>query len=288
MAPNGLSATFTPSIPLLPDTYYRLYQAGGNYDADGNTLNGLNSYFTTGSGEDTDCADGDLRLAGQQRHGVPLNSQILVRFSSAINSSNTQRHYGYAFGRFGDRRHGNTGQRSRDPHLCAQLSNCRPGHRIHGPGERLHRRGRERRVRLHQHLHHFQLRCEINVSTGFNGAGQLITTNGTADGHWTVVPNRQPTALLRLTPSFSACHGTRAAALRRWVTGDTGFYSGWPVNGPNSDWININPEEHHRQYLRRLLHDLHHLRQRAFEPLPGGRHGYRRQRRARRSTVSPS
>ena len=35
VAPNGMSATFTPTVPLLPDTYYRLYQAGGYYDADG-------------------------------------------------------------------------------------------------------------------------------------------------------------------------------------------------------------------------------------------------------------
>src|SRR5208337_1592954 len=59
VAPNGMSATFTPAVPLLPDTYYRLYMAWGYYDADsfaptnsGAYLNGINPYFTTGNGSD--------------------------------------------------------------------------------------------------------------------------------------------------------------------------------------------------------------------------------------------
>ncbi|MGA9977890.1 MAG: Ig-like domain-containing protein [Candidatus Sulfotelmatobacter sp.] len=89
VAPNGLSASFTPSIPLLPDTYYYLHQAGGNYDADGNTLNGLNSYFTTGSGTDMSAPTVTIVSPANTETGVPLNAQVLVRFSSAINSNNT-------------------------------------------------------------------------------------------------------------------------------------------------------------------------------------------------------
>jgi len=60
--PAGLSATFTPTVPLLPDTYYRLYNAGGYYDVDGNYLNGSNFYFKPVPAR-YHSADGDLRIA---------------------------------------------------------------------------------------------------------------------------------------------------------------------------------------------------------------------------------
>ena len=68
VAPNGLSATFTPTYPLLPDTYYRLQMSGGYYDMDGNYLNGNNGYFTTGSRRRHNPSCRSFRLAGQQRH----------------------------------------------------------------------------------------------------------------------------------------------------------------------------------------------------------------------------
>jgi hypothetical protein len=48
VAPNGMSATFTPSVPLLPDTYYRFYQAGGYYDADGSYMYGNTGAYLNG------------------------------------------------------------------------------------------------------------------------------------------------------------------------------------------------------------------------------------------------
>ena len=53
VTPNGMSATFTPTYPLLPNTYYYLHMSSGYYDMDGNYLNGNNAYFTTGAGTDT-------------------------------------------------------------------------------------------------------------------------------------------------------------------------------------------------------------------------------------------
>jgi len=52
LSSNGLSATFTPAVPLLPDTYYDLHMSWGPYDADGNNLNGIDGAFTTGAGAD--------------------------------------------------------------------------------------------------------------------------------------------------------------------------------------------------------------------------------------------
>ncbi len=87
LAPNGLSATFTPSVPLLPDTYYHLHQAWGYYDVDGNYLNGINAYFTTGAGTDTTPPQVSYVSPADTATAIPLNTQIVVKFSSPINPS---------------------------------------------------------------------------------------------------------------------------------------------------------------------------------------------------------
>jgi hypothetical protein len=63
--------------------------AGGNYDADGNYLYGNNFYFTTGAGSDTTPPTVTFVSPANNATSVPLNSQIMVKFSTPINENNT-------------------------------------------------------------------------------------------------------------------------------------------------------------------------------------------------------
>ena len=56
-------------------------------------------------------------------------------------------------------------------------------------------------------------------------APTLITTGGGADAHWQVVPNGSvvPQPLYVVAP------------------GNTGWYGGWPANGPASSWVTMDP-----------------------------------------------
>ncbi len=63
----------------------------------------------------------------------------------------------------------------------------------------------------------------IILSTGLNSTGSLIATNGNADSNWTV---DQP--------------GGGTAAAQIVTPSGADWYSGWPADGPNSDWIAVN------------------------------------------------
>ncbi len=84
VAPNGLSAVFTPTYPLLPGTYYRFDQSGGYCDMDGVYLNGTNWYFTTGAGSDLTPPTVASISPANNATAVPLNSEVVVHFSSPI------------------------------------------------------------------------------------------------------------------------------------------------------------------------------------------------------------
>jgi hypothetical protein len=237
VAANGLSATFTPTIPLLPDTYYYLHQSGGSYDADGNTLNGANYYFTTGSGQDLTAPSVNVVSPANAATSVPLNSQILVQFSSAINPSDVNVITVTPSG--GSPIAGTATLASDLVTLtfvpAVQLAqNTTFTVQVSGYTDVVGNSGST----FTSTFTTSNSAVEINLSTGFDGAGSLITTNNSADGHWTVVPTASTP-----TPAdtvFSAA-GT-PQPLYVIGTGDTGFYSGWPVNGPSSDWVAINPE----------------------------------------------
>lgn len=64
----------------------------------------------------------------------------------------------------------------------------------------------------------------INLATGLDGSGNLITAGGTSDANWTVV---DPT-------------GGTAAAAQVVSSSSADFFGGWVANGPNSDWIAAN------------------------------------------------
>jgi len=84
VAPNGLSATFTPSLPLLPNTAYRLYMSYGPYDMDGNSLSGTYGYFITGNGSELAPPTVASVYPANATATVPLNTQVVVHFSEAI------------------------------------------------------------------------------------------------------------------------------------------------------------------------------------------------------------
>ncbi|MGH9605831.1 MAG: Ig-like domain-containing protein [Terracidiphilus sp.] len=237
VAPNGLSATFTPSIPLLPDTYYRLYQAGGSYDVDGNNLGGNDFYFTTGDGSDLTAPTVSLVSPANSATSVPLNSQVLVRFSSAINPSNVNVITVTPSG--GSAIAGTVSLASDLVTLSfVPATSLEPGKvytvQVSGYTDLIGNVG----TTFNSSFTTATSAEDINVSTGFTAGGSLITANGTADGHWTVVPT---TGVPTPADTVFSASGT-AQPLYVVGTGDTGFYSGWPVNGPNSDWIAINPE----------------------------------------------
>lgn len=66
---------------------------------------------------------------------------------------------------------------------------------------------------------------DFRLSSGFDSSGNLITQNGGSDANWKVNT------------------GVNGALLPALVVTQSGadWYSGWPANGPNSDWIAADP-----------------------------------------------
>ncbi|HVU45322.1 MAG TPA: Ig-like domain-containing protein [Terracidiphilus sp.] len=238
VAPNGLSATFTPTIPLLPNTYYRLYQAGGYYDVDGNYLNGANWYFTTGSGADLTPPSVSSISPADGATSVPLNGELIVHFSSAIDPASITGSTVAVTPAGGSPVLGSLTLSSDLATLIAVANaplqpNTVYTVQIAGYRDVVGNVG----VPFTSTFTTANSALTINVSTGFDGSGNLITTNGTADGHWTVVP----TASTPTPPDTVFSTAGTPQPLYMVGPGNTGWYSGWPVNGPNSDWITINP-----------------------------------------------
>lgn len=64
----------------------------------------------------------------------------------------------------------------------------------------------------------------LNLSTGLDASGNLITSDLGCDAHWTVTGS-------------GACSGGAAQVV---MPGDADWYGGWPANGPNSAAITRN------------------------------------------------
>ncbi len=244
VAPNGMSATFTPTYPLLPDTYYRFYQAGGSYDMDGNTLNGVNDYFTTGAGSDTTPPLVASISPANNATAVPINAQVVAVFSAPVdpdtiaNAITVTPSGGSAIA-------GTTTLASDMVTLTFVPANTLEGGttytvQLSGYADPAGNAG----TPFSSTFTTSASIAPINVSTGFNAGGNLITVNNTPDANWTYVPvaNLPGQGGEPLYTFTAGVHATGPAAPLEVVgPGDTGFYSGWPVNGPTSDWININP-----------------------------------------------
>ncbi|MFZ1084781.1 MAG: Ig-like domain-containing protein [Terracidiphilus sp.] len=244
VAPNGMSATFTPAVPLLPNTYYRLYQAGGYYDADGYTptntgayLNGLNTYFTTGNGSDLVAPSVASVSPANNATAAPLNAQVIVKFSTPVDPDAVSNIITVTPS--GGSAISGTASLASD---LVTLFFVPTGVLAPGTNYTVSVSGYQDVVGnvgtpFSSTFTTAASIAPINVSTGFNASGQLITTNNTADAHWSVYPLSSEPSETTFAPPAT---GTPQALLTVG-TGDAGFYSGWPVNGPKSDWININP-----------------------------------------------
>ncbi|MGA3371748.1 MAG: Ig-like domain-containing protein [Terracidiphilus sp.] len=237
VAPNGLSATFTPAYQLLPETYYHLHMSWGNYDMDGQYLNGIDTYFTTGNGADLVAPAVASVSPANNATAVPLNSQVVVRFSSPINPDVVSGILTVTPS--GGSPIAGTATLASDlvtltfvPTTILQPATVYTV-AVSGYQDVVGNVG----AAFSSTFTTATSVAPINLSTGFNASGQLITTNNTADANWVYYPQTgTPSETTFGSPSL----GT-AQPLLTVGPGDTGWYSGWGGNGPGSDWININP-----------------------------------------------
>ena len=260
VAPNGLSATFTPTVPLLPDTYYRVYQAGGYYDADGNYLNGNNFYFTTGASTDTTAPTVTFVSPANSATSVPLNSQIMVKFSTPLNENNTSNVLTVTPSG-GSAIAGTVSLASDLVTMTFVPSSPLQPDKVYtvaasGFTDLVGNTG----TPFTSTFTTSASTVLLNLSTGLNASGQVITPiascGGTsepacpADGHWTVVPTGLPAGPTsdEALGLYVATATTTPAAIGPsqplYVVGpgDTGWWTGgWPADGPQSNWINMYP-----------------------------------------------
>ncbi len=239
VAPNGLGATFTPTYPLLPDTYYYLHMSGGAYDMDGNTLNGANQYFVTGSGSDLTAPTVASISPASNASSVPLNADVMVHFSSAINSSTVTN--AITVTPSGGSAIAGTATLASDlvTFTFVPTQTLQPGIvytvQVSGYQDMVGNVG----TPFSSTFTTAASSAVINVSTGLNAAGNLITTGNTPDGHWVVYKtgiSSTPSETTYGSPSLGS-----AQPLLTVASGEAGFYSGWPADGPTSGWVNINP-----------------------------------------------
>ncbi|MGC2637763.1 MAG: Ig-like domain-containing protein [Acidobacteriaceae bacterium] len=236
VAPNGLSATFTPEIPLLPNTTYHFHQAWGYYDADANYLNGIDAYFTTGAGADTTPPTVTSVSPANAATGAPLNAEVVVRFSSPINPNNQNVITVTPSG--GSAINGSASVASDNVTLTfvptdGLLPSTTYTVSVSGFTDLIGNTGTAFTSEFQTGTSY----APIVLSTGLSASGQLITTNNTNDAHWTYIA----TSSLPTSPYYQFSASGTPAPLQTVGSGDTGFYSNWPANGPLSDWININP-----------------------------------------------
>ena len=258
VAPNGLSATFTPAVPLLPDTYYRLYQAWGYYDADGYTpnstgayINGGDWYFTTGNGADLVAPDVAAISPANTASGVPLNAQVIVHFDSPLDPDAVSNIITVTPS--GSSAISGTASLASDlvTLFFVPTNVLAPATvytvQVSGYQDMVGNVG----TAFSSSFTTTTSIAPLNVSTGFNAGGQLITTNDTADANWVYIPQGgtpsestfgcpSATTIPVYTPPTACTTGT-ASPLQTVGPGDADWWSNWPANGPNSDWITINP-----------------------------------------------
>ncbi|MFZ1086684.1 MAG: Ig-like domain-containing protein [Terracidiphilus sp.] len=187
VAPDGLSATFTPTLPLLPNTAYTLYMSSGSYDMDGNYLYGINGYFTTGSGSDLAPPTVASIFPASASAAVPLNAQVVAHFSESIDpdSSYTMTVTPTAGGA---PIIGSATLASDQVTLTFVSYALQPGTQytvqISGYSDMAGNAG----AAFTSTFTTAASVAPLNLYTGLDASGNLITTGGTADPHWTVIP----------------------------------------------------------------------------------------------------
>ena len=249
VAPDGMSATFTPAYTLLPDTYYRIHMSWGNYDMDGNYLNGVDGYFTTGAATDTTAPTVASISPADNAASVPLNAQIVVHFSEPIQALTQASAYSITVTPSGGSAIAGTATLAGDlvTLTFVPATTLAPGTvftvQVSGYSDMAGNAG----TAFSSTFTTAASIAPINLSTGFNASGQLITTTDTGDANWSVIPlSSTPSQSTfgcpsSISPTPGWCTTGTSQPLLTVGPGDAGWYSGWPVNGPSSDWININP-----------------------------------------------
>jgi hypothetical protein len=255
VAPNGMSAVFTPTALLLPGTKYSFVQNGGDYDADGNYLYGNTFYFTTGTGEDQTGPSVVSQSISPPSGatGVPLNAQIFAVLSApidpdSIGSAVTVTPSG------GSAIPGTASLASDQVTLSfVPTEYLQPGTtytvEVNNYKDMLGNAGASASSSFTT-IGAAGSFAPIDLSTGLSASGNLITQGNTPDAHWVVTPTSNsatgPTSdeaigLTQATGSTTPPATGPAQPALVVTSGDAGFYSGWPSNGPASSWINIYP-----------------------------------------------
>lgn len=234
LAVDGKSAKFIPSVPLLPDTFYRLHQSSGNYDVDGNYLYGVDGYFTTGAGTDTTAPSVTSVSPTSSTTNVPLNGQVTVHFSSSIDQNNVNvvtltPSGGSAI--------------SGTPILASDLvtltfvptgtlqANTTYTVKVSGFTDLEGNVGSD----FTSTFTTAGSAAPIVLSTGLDVAGNVLTIGDAVDAHWSYSPTSGASG-----ETGFVYPGT--TPLKVVAPGSAGWYGGWVSNGPSSSWIAINPD----------------------------------------------
>ncbi len=225
VAANGLSATFTPSLPLLPNTAYTLYMSSGYYDMDGNYLYGTYGYFTTGAGTELTPPTVASIFPANATTSVPLNFQVVAHFSEAIDPTSS---YSITVTPAGGSPIAGTATLASDQvtltfsPTASLLGNTVYTVQVSGYADLAGNAG----ATFTSAFTTATSVAPLNLSTGLDASGNLITTGDTPDANWVVVPNGSttPQPLLVMGP------------------GNADFYPYMPANGPLSSWVTIDPD----------------------------------------------
>ena len=221
IAPNGLSASFTPSIPLLPYTYYRIHMSSGYYDMDGNYLYGIDGYFTTGAGAAVTPPQVSSVFPTSGSTAVPLNADVVVHFNELINSTNNTIQVTPTAG--GSPVAGTNSLSSDQLSVTFTPTDVLQGNtqytvQVSGYQDPEGNAG----ATFTSNFTTSTSVAPIVVSTGLDASGNLITTGDTIDPHWFV-------------------NGTSTNAKVVDST-DADWWYPWLANGPSSSWIAPNPD----------------------------------------------
>jgi hypothetical protein len=239
LAPNGLSATFTPEFALLPDTYYRFYQAGGNYDSNGNYMYGENAYFTTGLSQATTAPTvvSSTVQPANGATGVPLNTDVWLQFNTPVDPDSVTNAVTLTPTGGGSAIAGTASLASDQVSLtfAPTTGALQPATQytvnVSGFTDVAGNSGTP-------YSSTFTTAASIaplNVSTGVNASGQAILVGDTVDPHWTVYKT------VSIPSGESSIQYPGTSPLYTVASGEADWYGGWDANGPNSSWIAINP-----------------------------------------------
>ena len=229
VANDGMSSTFTPAIPLLPHTYYRFHQAWGYYDADANYLSGIDAYFTTGAGTDLVPPTVASISPADTSTSVPMNAQIVVHFSSPVDPA-TVNSAVQVTPSGGSPIIGTTSLGSDLATLAFIPTNNLLGGtqysvQVSGFRDMVGNAG----AVFNSSFTTATSVAPLNLSTGLDASGHLITTGGTPDAHWVV------------TPSGAVTPQTAYVV----APGQGGWSPNWSsygyADGPRSSVITLNP-----------------------------------------------